>query len=325
MPTALITGITGQDGSYLAEHLLADGYSVHGTIRTTTHDIRDTRIGHLMASDPSEITLHVTDLGDSNSLIRIIEELRPDEVYNLAAQSHVRASFDQAVHTGDVTALGAVRLLEAIRHTDPSIRFYQASSSEMFGSTPPPQNETTPFHPRSPYAVAKVYAYWATVNYRESFNIDANNGILFNHESPRRGREFVTRKITSTIPRLIKGDQKILRLGNLEAKRDWGHARDYVRAMPMILRHPEPLDLVIGSGISHSVRDFLDTAFSVVDLDWNQYVEIDPNLYRPAEADFLQADITNARATIGWEPTITFEELVREMVEADLVASGMGV
>ena len=278
-----------------------------------------------MASDPSEITLHVTDLGDSNSLIRIIEELRPDEVYNLAAQSHVRASFDQAVHTGDVTALGAVRLLEAIRHTDPSIRFYQASSSEMFGSTPPPQNETTPFHPRSPYAVAKVYAYWATVNYRESFNIDANNGILFNRESPRRGREFVTRKITSTIPRLIKGDQKILRLGNLEAKRDWGHARDYVRAMPMILRHPEPLDLVIGSGISHSVRDFLDTAFSVVDLDWNQYVEIDPNLYRPAEADFLQADITNARATIGWEPTITFEELVREMVEADLVASGMGV
>ncbi len=278
-----------------------------------------------MAKDPSEITLHVTDLGDSNSLIRIVEELRPDEVYNLAAQSHVRASFDQAVHTGDVTALGAVRLLEAIRHTDPSIRYYQASSSEMFGSTPPPQNEQTAFHPRSPYAVAKVYAYWATVNYRESFDIDASNGILFNHESPRRGREFVTRKITSTIPRLIKGDQKKLLLGNLEAKRDWGHARDYVRAMPMILRHPEPLDLVIGSGVSHSVRDFLDAAFAIVDLDWNKYVEIDPQLYRPAEADFLQADITRARATIGWEPAVTFEELVREMVEADLKASGVSV
>ena len=195
--------------------------------------------------------------------------------------------FDQAVHTGDVTGIGAVRLLEAIRHADPSIRFYQASSSEMFGSTPPPQNEETPFHPRSPYAVAKVYAYWATVNYRESFDIHANNGILFNHESPRRGKEFVTRKITATIPRLMKGEQKKLYLGNLDAKRDWGHARDYVRAMQMMLRHPEPLDLVIGTGQSHSVRDFLDAAFAVVDLDWEQYVEIDPKFYRPAEVDFL--------------------------------------
>ena len=325
MPTALITGITGQDGSYLAELLLDAGYEVHGTIRTTTHDIRDTRIGHLVDTDPPRITLHVTDLGDSNSLIRMIEDLRPDDVYNLAAQSHVRASFDQAVHTGEVTALGVVRLLEAIRHTDPTIRFYQASSSEMFGSSPPPQDEATPFHPRSPYAVAKVYAYWATINYRESFGINANNGILFNHESPRRGREFVTRKITSTIPRLIKGEQEKLLLGNLDAQRDWGHARDYVRAMPMILHHPEPLDLVIGSGVSHSVRDFLDAAFSFVDLDWNHYVEIDERLYRPAEADFLQADISKARATISWEPEVTFEELVREMVEADLEASGMSV
>jgi GDPmannose 4,6-dehydratase len=269
------------------------------------------------------VTLHVTDLGDSHSLTRLIEVLRPDEVYNLAAQSHVRASFDQPVHTGDVTGLGAVRLLEAIRHIDPSIRYYQASSSEMFGSTPPPQSETTPFHPRSPYAVAKVYAYWATVNYRESFDIHANNGILFNHESPRRGKEFVTRKITATIPRLMKGEQKKLVLGNLEAKRDWGHARDYVRAMHMMLRHPEPLDLVVGTGHSYSVRDFLDAAFAVVDLDWEQYVEIDPKFYRPAEVDYLQADITKARATIGWEPEIAFEELVREMVEADLEASGV--
>ena len=323
MPIALITGITGQDGSYLAEYLLDKGYEVHGTIRTTTHDIEETRIGHLVAADAAAITLHVTDLGDSHSLMRVIEDLHPHEVYNLAAQSHVRASFDQPVHTGDVTGLGAVRLLEAIRHTDPSIRFYQASSSEMFGSTPPPQSETTPFHPRSPYAVAKIYAYWATVNYREGFDIHASNGILFNHESPRRGKEFVTRKITSTIPRLIKGEQKKLYLGNLDAKRDWGHARDYVRAMHMMLQHPEPLDLVVGTGHSYSVRDFLDAAFAVVDLDWEQYVEIDPRFYRPAEVDYLQADIAKAKATIGWTPEIPFEELVTEMVEADLVASGV--
>jgi GDPmannose 4,6-dehydratase len=323
VPIALITGITGQDGSYLAEHLLSLDYEVHGTIRTTTHDIEDTRVGHLLTTDPPRVNLHVTDLGDSHSLTRLIEDLRPDEVYNLAAQSHVRASFDQPVHTGDVTALGAVRLLEAIRHANPSIRFYQASSSEMFGATPPPQSETTPFHPRSPYAVAKVYAYWATVNHRESYGIHANNGILFNHESPRRGKEFVTRKITSTIPRLMKGEQKKLYLGNLDAKRDWGHAKDYVRAMHMMLAHPQPLDLVIGTGRSHSVRDFLDAAFAVVDLDWEQYVEIDPRFYRPAEVDYLLADSSKARATIGWEPQVTFEELVREMVEADLKANGV--
>jgi GDPmannose 4,6-dehydratase len=257
--------------------------------------------------------------------MRVVEDLHPDEVYNLAAQSHVRASFDQPVHTGDVTGLGAVRLLEAIRHTGPEIRFYQASSSEMFGSTPPPQSESTPFHPRSPYAVAKVYAYWATVNYREGFNIHASNGILFNHESPRRGKEFVTRKITSTIPRLMKGEQKKLYLGNLDAKRDWGHARDYVRAMHMMLQHPEPLDVVIGTEKSYSVRDFLDAAFAVVDLEWEEYVEIDPQFYRPAEVDYLQADTTKARATIGWEPEVTFEELVEEMVVADLEACGMSV
>jgi len=315
---ALITGITGQDGSYLAEHLIHQGYEVHGTIRTTTQDMEDTRVGHLVTGDVPAVTLHVTDLGDSHSLGRVIEDIHPSEVYNLAAQSHVRASFDQPIHTGNVTGLGAVRLLEAIRMTDPTIRYYQASSSEMFGSTPPPQGEETHFHPRSPYAVAKVYAYWATINYRESFDMHASNGILFNHESPRRGREFVTRKITSTIPRLMSGEQSKLYLGNLDAKRDWGHARDYVKAMHMMVTHDEPLDLVVGTGEAHSVREFLDEAFGVVDLDWNDYVEIDPKFYRPAEVDFLQADITRLSSTLGWEPEISFSELVREMVLADV-------
>ncbi|MEX2322717.1 MAG: GDP-mannose 4,6-dehydratase [Acidimicrobiia bacterium] len=323
MPRALITGITGQDGSYLAEYLLGLGYEVHGTIRTTTHDLEDTRIGHLVTTDPPQVEVHITDLGDSHSLMRLIDDTRPAEVYNLAAQSHVRASFDQPVHTGDVTGLGAVRLLEAIRHADPSIRFYQASSSEMFGAAPPPQNEETPFHPRSPYAVAKVYAYWATINHRESYGIHASNGILFNHESPRRGKAFVTRKITAAIPRLMKGEQKKLLLGNLDAKRDWGHARDYVRAMHLMLQHDEPLDLVIGTGEAHSVREFLDAAFAVVDLDWTDFVEIDPRFYRPAEADFLQADPLRAKTVLGWSPEVTFEELVREMVLADLAAHGL--
>ncbi len=325
MPTALITGITGQDGSYLAEHLLEHGYEVHGTIRTTTHDLEDTRIGHLMGVDPPRVTLHITDLGDSHSLMRLLSDLHPDEVYNLAAQSHVRASFDQPVHTGDVTGLGAVRLLEGIRATDPAIRYYQASSSEMFGSAPPPQDERTPFHPRSPYAVAKVYAYWATVNHRESYGIHASNGILFNHESPRRGKEFVTRKITAAIPRLIKGELNKLKLGNLDARRDWGHARDYVRAMHMILAQDEPVDLVVGTGEAHSVRDFLDEAFAVVDLDWRDHVEIDPRFYRPAEVDYLQADPSEAKRILGWEAEITFSELVREMVVADMEAAGLEV
>lgn len=321
---ALITGITGQDGSYLAEYLVDQGYDVHGTIRTTTQDIAETRVGALVTGDEPPVTLHITDLGDSHSLMRLVHDLHPDEVYNLAAQSHVRASFDQPVHTGDVTGLGAVRLLEAIRSTDPEIRYYQASSSEMFGSTLPPQSEKTPFHPRSPYAVAKVYAYWATINHREAYGMHASNGILFNHESPRRGKEFVTRKITSAIPRLVSGEQKTLYLGNLDARRDWGHAVDYVRAMHMMVQHDEPLDLVVGTGEAHSVREFLDAAFGVVDLDWEQYVEIDPRFYRPTEVDFLQADITKVKETIGWEPRITFTELVEEMVIADMTAYGLG-
>ena len=322
---ALITGITGQDGSYLAEHLLDLGYEVHGTIRTTTGDIADSRVGHLVAGDTPRIVLHATDLGDSHSLIRLVENIRPTEIYNLAAQSHVRASFDQPVHTGNVTGLGAVRLLEAIRHFDPEIRFYQASSSEMFGASPPPQNEDTPFHPRSPYAVAKLYAHWATVNYRESYGLHACSGILFNHESPRRGKEFVTRKITAAIPRLIKGEQKKLFLGNLDARRDWGHARDYVRAMHLMVRHTEPLDLVIGSGESHSIRDFLDAAFGLVGLDWEQYVEIDPRFFRPAEVDYLEADFTRAREALGWEPVHGFADLVADMVTADLEAHGLAL
>lgn len=320
---ALITGITGQDGSYLAEHLLGLGYEVHGTIRTTTSDIADTRIGHLAMGDEQQVTLHVTDLGDSHSLMRLVEDLHPDEVYNLAAQSHVRASFDQPVHTGDITGIGVTRLLESIRHADPGIRFYQASSSEMFGSAPPPQDENTPFHPRSPYAVAKVYAYWATVNYREAYGLHASNGILFNHESPRRGREFVTRKITHSIPRLLSGELTKLKLGNLDALRDWGHARDYVRAMQLMVSHDTPLDLVIGTGESHSVKEFLQVAFGYVDLDWEKYVEIDPRFYRPAEVDHLRSNPERARQLIGWEPQISFQELVEEMVRADLEAHGV--
>ncbi|MEX0699316.1 MAG: GDP-mannose 4,6-dehydratase [Acidimicrobiia bacterium] len=320
---ALITGITGQDGSYLAELLLGLEYDVHGTIRTTTNDPADTRIGHLVKGDIPSVTLHVTDLGDSHSLMRLVEDLHPDEVYNLAAQSHVRASFDQPVHTGSVTGLGAVRILEAIRRVDPTIRYYQASSSEMFGSAPPPQNEATPFHSRSPYAVAKVYAYWATVNHREAYGLHASNGILFNHESPRRGKEFVTRKITASIPLLVKGELTRLKLGNLEARRDWGHARDYVRAMHLMLQLPEPVDLVVGTGESHSVRDFLDVAFGFVGLDWHNYVETDARHFRPAEVDSLQSDPSRAREVIGWTATISFEELVEDMVRTDMKAYGL--
>lgn len=321
--SALITGVTGQDGSYLAEYLIDQGYDVHGTIRTTTQDLSETRIAEVIKGDKPALTVHVTDLGDSASLMRLMNEIEPDEVYNLGAQSHVRASFDQPIHTGDVTGVGAVRLLEAIRQADPTIRFYQASSSEMFGSTPPPQSETTPFHPRSPYAVAKVFAYWSTINYREAYGIHANNGILFNHESPRRGKEFVTRKITATIPKLVTGEQKELRLGNLDAKRDWGHARDYVKAMHAMLQLDEPLDVVIGTGVAYSVRDFLDAAFGVVNLDWEDYVVVDPKFFRPAEVDYLCADITKAREIVGWEPETSFEQLVREMVMNDMAAHGL--
>lgn len=320
---ALITGVTGQDGSYLAEHLLSLGYEVHGTIRTTSSDLSTSRVGHLIGGDEPALTLHVTDLGDDGSLLRLIDRLRPHEVYNLAAQSHVRASFDQPVHTGDITGLGATRLLEAIRNVDTSIRYYQASSSEMFGSTPPPQNEATPFHPRSPYAVAKVYAYWATVNYRESYGIYASNGILFNHESPRRGKEFVTRKISDAVARIRAGTLNTLKLGNLDARRDWGHARDYVAAMRLMLQHDEPTDLVVGSGESHSVRDFLQIAFDLVELDWERYVEIDPRFYRPAEVDYLKADPSRAFEMLGWKPQTTFRELIEEMVHRDCERNGV--
>ncbi len=322
---ALITGVTGQDGSYLAEYLIDEGYDVHGTIRTTTQDLAETRIGGMIKGDDPSLTVHVTDLGDSASLMRLMSEIRPHEVYNLGAQSHVRASFDQPIHTGDITGVGAVRLLEAIRQVDPEIRFYQASSSELFGSSPPPQGEETHFHPRSPYAVAKVFAYWSTINYREAYGIPASNGILFNHESPRRGKEFVTRKITSTIPLLVTGEQKELRLGNLDARRDWGHARDYVKAMQAMLQLDDPLDVVVGTGEAHSVRDFLDEAFGVVGLDWQDYVVVDPRFFRPAEVDYLCADITKAREVVGWEPETTFTQLVEEMVTADMTAHGLEV
>ena len=323
MDTALITGITGQDGSYLAERLLDEGYEVHGTIRTTSQDTGAfSRISHLLA-DPARVQLHVADLGDPYSLRRLIERTGPTEVYNLAAQSHVKASFELAVYTGDITGVGALRVLEAIRDVDRGIRFYQASSSEMFGSSPPPQNEETPFHPRSPYAVAKVFAYWATVHYREAYGIHASNGILFNHESPRRGKEFVTRKITSSLARLVAGDIDRIQLGNIDARRDWGHARDYVMAMHAIVRHPEPVDLVIGTGQSHSVRDFLEAAFSLVGRNWKEHVEIDPVHFRPADVHDLLADPSRARDLIGWKPTVTFDELVRDMVVTDLIARGL--
>ena len=322
---ALITGVTGQDGSYLAEHLIDEGYDVHGTIRTTTQDLAETRIGDIIKGDDPALSVHVTDLGDSASLMRLISEIRPHEIYNLGAQSHVRASFDQPIHTGDITGVGAVRLLEAIRQVDPEIRFYQASSSEMFGSSPPPQDENTHFHPRSPYAVAKVFAFWSTINYREAYGIHASNGILFNHESPRRGKEFVTRKITSTIPLLVTGEQEELRLGNLDARRDWGHARDYVKAMHAMLQIEQPADIVVGTGEAHSVRDFLDAAFNVVGLNWQDYVVVDQQFFRPAEVDYLCADITKARETIGWEPETMFTQLVEEMVLADMTAHGLEV
>ena len=323
MRRALITGVTGQDGSYLAEHLLDIGYEVHGTIRTTSSDLNSSRIGHLVADDDPRLRIHVTDLADEGSLTRLIDRVGPAEVYNLAAQSHVRASFDQPVNTGDITGLGAVRLLEAIRNVDKSIRFYQASSSEMFGSSPPPQNEETPFHPRSPYAVAKVYAYWATIHYREAYGIHASNGILFNHESPRRSREFVTRKITDGLARIRAGRLDRLKLGNLEARRDWGHAKDYVRAMHSIMQLTDPTDLVVGTGESHTVREFLDVASSRAGLDWHEVVTHDPELLRPSEVNYLEADSRRARDLIGWIPEVSFEELIEEMVRFDMKRVGI--
>jgi GDPmannose 4,6-dehydratase len=321
---ALITGITGQDGSYLAEFLLDRGYEVHGVIRRASTFNTD-RIDHLYRDphDPGvRLRLHYGDLTDSSGLRALLERVQPDEVYNLGAQSHVRVSFDQPEYTADVVALGALRLLEAVRdyqgRTGRQVRFYQAGSSEMFGNAPPPQSEATPFRPRSPYGVAKVYAHLQTVNYREAYGLFAANGILFNHESERRHETFVTRKITRAATRIALGLQTTLYLGNLDARRDWGHAQDYVEAMWMILQHSQPDDFVIATGESRSVREFLDAAFALVGLDWRPHVAVDPRYFRPAEIDRLEGDASRARAVLGWRPRVTFEELVRRMVAHDM-------
>lgn len=318
MKKAIITGITGQDSSYLAELLLEKGYEVHGIVRRAS-TINTERIDHLY-KDPHEATnffLHYGDLSDSGSIRKIIEKVQPDEVYNLAAQSHVRVSFDIPEYTADVTGLGSLRILEAIRDINPKIKYYQASSSEMFGSSPPPQNENTPFHPRSPYGCAKVFSYHATVNYRESYGIFACNGILFNHESPRRGETFVTRKITKGLANILADRQSKLYLGNLDAKRDWGHSKDYCEAMYLMMQAKNPDDYVIGTGETHSVREFLQEAFSYRGLDWQKYVEIDPKYYRPAEVDVLLADPSKAMTKLNWKPKYSFQSLVREMVDYD--------
>ncbi len=321
---ALVTGVTGQDGSYLTEFLLSKGYAVHGIVRRAS-TFNTSRINHLYA-DPHDqnkgLTMHYGDLADGSSLRRILEKVQPDEVYNLAAQSHVKVSFEQAEYTGDVVGTGPLRLLESIRdymqHSGKEIRYYQAGSSEMFGAARPPQSEATPFHPRSPYAVAKVAGHWYTVNYRESYGMFACNGILFNHESPRRGETFVTRKITRALGRIKCGLQKKLYLGNLDAKRDWGFAGDYVAAMWLMLQQEQPDDYVVATNESYSVREFLEVAFGHLDLDWKEYVEIDPRYFRPAEVDYLLGDATKAREALGWKPRVSFRELVTMMVEHDL-------
>lgn len=314
MKTALITGITGQDGSYLAEFLLEQGYKVHGIVRRLSAD-NLTRIEHLL----DRIELHSADLHDQSSLMTVIDKTRPHEVYNLAAQSFVPASWRQPLLTADFTGVGVLRVLEAIRAVDPQIRFYQASSSEMFGKVlETPQRETTPFHPRSPYGVAKVYGHYITLNYRESYGMFACSGILFNHESPRRGLEFVTRKITDAVARIQVGLAKELRLGNLAARRDWGFAGDYVRGMWLMLQADLPDDYVLGTGETHTVEEFVEIAFARAGLDWRRHVVVDAEFYRPAEVDLLLSDPAKARAKLGWEPSITFRELVHMMVDADL-------
>ncbi|MCM3903815.1 MAG: GDP-mannose 4,6-dehydratase [Pyrinomonadaceae bacterium] len=325
MKKALITGITGQDGSYLAELLLDKGYEVHGIIRRAS-SFNTGRINHLY-KDPHingvRLFLHYGDIADSTNLIKLLYRIQPEEVYHLAAQSHVRVSFDIPEYTGDVTGLSTVRILEAIRETGVKAKFYQASSSEMFGKVHEiPQTETTPFYPRSPYGAAKVYAYWATVNYRESYGMFASNGILFNHESPRRGETFVTRKITRAVARIKTGQQKKLYLGNLDAKRDWGYAREYVEAMWLMLQQDQADDYVIATGETHSVEEFLTEAFTHLNLDWHDYVELDPKYLRPAEVDLLVGDASKAKRVLGWEPKVSFKELVRLMVDADVAMLG---
>ena len=320
MKRALITGITGQDGSYLAELLLKKGYEVHGLIRRAS-TFNTERIDHLYIDphDPkARIFLHYGDLSDSGQLTNLIYNIQPAEIYHLGAQSHVKVSFDMPEFTGDVTGLGATRLLEGVRRSGIETKFYQASSSEMFGDSPPPQSETTPFRPRSPYATAKVYAFWMVANYREAYKIFASNGILFNHESPRRGETFVTRKITRSLARIKLSLERKLYLGNLNAKRDWGFAGDYVEAMWLTLQQEKPDDYVIATGESHSVKEFLEEAFSYKGLDWKEHVEIDSRYFRPTEVDSLLGDASKARRKLLWEPKVKFKELVRLMVDADI-------
>ena len=327
---ALITGITGQDGSYLSELLLEKGYEIHGIIRRAS-TINTDRIDHLYKdphNDTAKLFLHYGDLTDGTTLRRILEEVQPIEIYNLGAQSHVRVSFDAPEYTVDAVGMGTLRLLEAIRdyrhRTGIEVRYYQAGSSEMYGKVQHvPQSETTPFYPRSPYACAKVYAHWQTLNHRESCGMFACNGILFNHESPRRGETFVTRKITRAVARIVAGQQSKIYMGNLDAKRDWGYAKDYVQAMWLMLQQDEPDDYVVATGETHEVREFLDLAFGHVNLNWQDYVAFDERYLRPTEVDLLIGDPSKAKTKLGWEPTVTFEELVRLMVEADLQALGL--
>jgi GDPmannose 4,6-dehydratase len=326
MPTrALITGITGQDGSYLTELLLGKGYEVHGIIRRASMFNTD-RIDHIY-QDPHgnnrSLYLHYGDLSTGEQLTNLIYNMKPDEIYHLGAQSHVRVSFDIPEFTGDITGLGTTRLLEAVRSSGITCRFYQAGSSEMFGSAPPPQNENTRFHPRSPYGAAKVYSYWMAVNYREAYGMFSANGILFNHESPRRGETFVTRKITRAAARIYAGRQKKLYLGNLDARRDWGYAPEFVEGMWRILQQDAPADYVLGTGESHSVREFLEEAFGYLGMNWSEYVELDPRYLRPAEVEFLLADSSKSHRELGWEPKIRFKELVRIMLDADIEAIGV--
>lgn len=318
---ALITGMTGQDGSYLVELLLSKGYEVHG-LRRRSSSFNTERVDHLITDfrhdEAARLFLAYGDLADASSLARLLRSLEPDEIYNLGAQSHVHVSFELPEYTGDVTGLGVVRILEAVRESGIETRVYQASSSEMFGSSPPPQSEKTPFHPRSPYGCAKVFAHHIAVNYRESYGMHVSSGILFNHESPRRGENFVTRKITRAVARIVKGLQEKLYLGNLDARRDWGYAPEYVEAMWRMLQQDEPDDYVIATGTSYTVRDFVKAAFARVDLDWEDFVEIDPRYYRPAEVDHLVGDPTKALERLGWRPAVGFEDLVAIMVEADI-------
>jgi GDPmannose 4,6-dehydratase len=320
MKRALITGTTGQDGSYLTEFLLAKGYEVHGLKRRAS-SLNTERLDHIYQDfheAGAHFFLHYADLTDGSSLATLLHDLHPDEIYNLGAQSHVKVSFEVPEFTADVVGSGTLRLLEAMRRTGVQCRFYQASSSEMFGSAPPPQSETTPFHPRSPYACAKVFGHDITVNYRESYGLHASSGILFNHESPRRGETFVTRKITRAVAHIKHGLQQKLYLGNLEARRDWGYAPDYVRAMWLMLQQDTPGDFAIGTGEAHTVREFVELAFTYASLDWKDHVEVDPRYFRPAEVDYLCADASKARKTLGWEPAVAFPELVRIMVQADM-------